>query len=438
MTELVIFIFFVLVAANFIHGFKQGVHYLINPIFIVSVLFIMLYYLPYFSSFVDYEQNFWVSKNKLEDFFTYLLLCYALFSLGFNTYHPTITSINTQAICYKRVELFGILFGILGFTFYAYFILKSGITTIYSGHGKADFSVGGYIYEMRYFIFSSVLILGSLIIQGLASNKAKFIFYTFIIFLIIDAFFRQQRGSWIRLALIYSGLYIYYLINSNQSLNVSTIIKNNSKLIIYGLFFSFMVIGMVGLRYMEGETTIEKFINFVNSVGEDSSILLHGSGNNTGNEFIIAFNGFISAVQLNSYDLGLKWVQPFLNFIPRAIWEDKPYWETFSVSVTETINRFGYIYPPGGIAETGAIDTFFRFGWFSPLFFLILGFFAKKVYVSGLYGSERGNMILIVFLISFIYFITQNMFPFVVFGLYMLIPIVLTYFFARLRYRYEN
>lgn len=422
---------------------KKPFYHLASPLFVLSILYLYIYFFQsYLLKEIFYKLGF-IDTEYYNIFLVYILLTYIFFYIGYNLCDYFINNANNNSLkinfSWKRLEIFGILFGIIGFLLYFYFLIKSGITVVYSGHGKGDFKVGGYIYEMRYWIFSSLAVLLNVRLYSGLSLKGRFFYYFFLIFLIIDAILRQQRGSFIRLFAIFNVSYVvYYYVNyvSYRNLTLAKFLLKNIKIALTLLLLLLLIPTMILVRYYGTSiVSIEGFVSLIKILINKPYLLFVGSGISPGSELVTAYNAFLAAIKSGRLDYGLKWIEPFLNFIPRNLWPNKPYWDSFSISIFEMIDRYGLIFHAPGSAETGAIDSFYRFSWGALIFYFILGFFSKRFFLKALSGNIDYVLYYIAYLVGFMYFILQNMFPFVVFSIYMLVPIVLAIYFSKRIYK---
>lgn len=234
---------------------------------------------------------------------------------------------------------------------------------------------------------------------------------------------QQQRGSWIRLGVIFIFSYLY---NQKRTAGVSviTLMKKYLWVFVAGIFLALLLTFTVQLRkfYSPDTSFVSQAAETIQAIRENPVLLVGGSALDEGNEYVVAYNTFMAAKISGIYDYGKKWLYPFMNFIPRTLWSDKPYWETYSINIFDYIDKYSIIRHVPGSAETGIMDTFFRFRWYSPLFFLILGFYAQTLQHRAIYNLRIRYFYLCFYIGSF-YFFTQNMMPFVIFTLYMFIPV---------------
>lgn len=395
--------------------------------FLFSALVIMLYIIPYFTLWNTFKSMNLVSEKGGTDFFLLVFFSYFSFVAGTKIYsliNNTKDALPSQrlVIDHKKYEHYSIVVGLIGIAGYGYFILKSG-ADYYMGHNSGDFSVGGYIYELRYFVFSSFLLLFQSFLKKTLSKKGFYFLCGTFLFLAWDAYIQQQRGSWIRFGVI---ILLSYLFNNEKSIKirVTTLIVRYKSLFVLGICFAFLLTFTLQMRrfYSPHTSFFDQVSATFNHIVDQPDVLTGGSGIDEGNEFVSAYNAYRANDVAKTYDYGYKWLYPFLNFIPRNLWKNKPTWFTFSNDVFAVMDKYVVFGHTTGSAETGIIDAFYRFLYFSPVFFLLFGFYAQKLHEKSK-SNFRVRLFYICFYVGSFYFFTQNMMPFVIFTLYMYIPV---------------
>lgn len=405
--------------------------------FLVSLLTLFLYIIPFYTLWNTFEEMGFIAPEYAFRFFLYVFLCYLGFFLG----HWLCLSKSKQvSLVYssakmvfdnRKYEQYSILVGIIGILGYGYFIYKSGPYYFY-GHNSGDFSVGGYVYELRYFIFSAVLLLFNGFLDRRISKKGLFFLVAITLFLLFDAYIQQQRGSWIRFGVILIFSYLFAQ-KGQEHLKLPQLYKRYKIIFLMGILLGFVLTLTVQIRkFYSPDTTFSQQISLtVNRILENPDLLFGGSGIDEGNEFVTAYNAFQANEMAGTYDFGLKWLYPFINFVPRQkwtsfiprnLWEEKPTWFDFSTNVFVVMQRYSKTPPANGSAETGFIDTFYRFFWAAPFFFVLFGYYLRRLHAQAVFDIRK-RMFYICLYVGCFYFFTQNMLPLVIFTLYMYIPI---------------
>ncbi|WP_141234758.1 hypothetical protein [Flectobacillus sp. BAB-3569] len=393
---------------------------------------LFLYVIPYILLWDVFKYNLLVSEKYINEFFFYILLCFGAFLLGDEVHNFSyrfrksllIQEESTEKLSSNKVEYYSIIIGIIGVIFYSYFIAVSG-AEYFKGHGQGDYSIGGYIYELRYFVFSSILLLYNLYLRKSLSSIGKIWLLMFFIFLLFDAYVQQQRGSWIRFGIIFLFSNIFYGYDVGQKTKkFTTLFKENRKILFGGMFFLFILVFTVQSRnfYSSSANVVDVISGTLELMTKSPELLIAGSGIDHGNEFVVAYNAFYGMSESSGIDYGFKWLYPFLNFIPRALWKDKPTWETFSTNAHQYIDKYSVIVHAVGSAETGLVDTFYRFGWFSPIFFFFMGYSLSLLYRRASKTISSRSLYICLF-VGFFYFLTQTMLPLIIFSIYMYLPI---------------
>lgn len=409
----------------------------ISITFLFGFMILMLYVVPYLLLWKTFKELALVSERHLQSFLFYIFICFISFLIGTKLVkenkkkafsHSFSTKYLFRNIHVVKFEIYTIFFGILGILFYSYFIVVSG-GAYFSGHGQSNYKMGGYIYEMRYFVFSAVLLLFTLKLHGL-SSKTGFLFMIFFSsFLLFDAYVQQQRGSLLRFASIFILPIIFNGYKKGKThIPVLLLYKTNKKIILLGIFFAFALVFTVQVRkyYDINKSLFDVTSNTLKLILDEPELLIAGSGIDHGNEFVVAYNAFFAMEESGQLDYGYKWIYPWLNFFPRELWKDKPTWENFSTNAHTFIDKYSVIEHAVGSAETGLIDTFYRFGWYSPIFLFVVGYFSRYIFEKAKYDMKM-RMLYTCLFIGFFYFFSQTMLPLVIFTVYMYIPIYLVY-----------
>ena len=398
--------------------------------FLFSVLALFLYVVPYFTLWDTFEKLKLVSVHYRSPFFELIFYCYVGFIFGDKFYNiiyksddrlqhrPLYRIVPEQ----QKYEQYTIIVGLIGVAGYGYFVAKSGAVYFY-GHFSGAFDVGGYIYELRYFIFSAILLLYHSYLDKKLSKKGLYFLVFFSVLLILDAYFKQQRGSWIRFGVIFFLTYMFSK-NKTGSLKLPSLIHRYKLIFVLGLLFGLLLTFTVQIRNYYSPTTSfsEQISKTVNAIMEKPDLLLGGSTLDEGNEFVTAFNAFHANEIAKQYDYGYKWLYPFINFIPRNLWTNKPTWSNFSTDIFPLMDKYSSIKHADGSAETGIIDAYYRFSWLTPFIFFLFGYWTKKLYVVSRHDLGM-NFFYICLYVGCFYFFTQNMMPLIIFTLYMYIPI---------------
>lgn len=414
---------------------KKSIVNIVSPLFIFAVSLYFLHVNQYIFFDDIYTYQGWISDDDVQKacFFVFLLVSLIFFSLGYAVYKSEFYSssgLNLEMNC-SSLEYYSIFIGYVGFCIYMSFVMSNGFSNFYSNHfSDVDFSVGAQIYYMRYWVFTSFVLLLNIALYHKLSLFGRFTLLFFVFYILFEAIARQERGSWIRLfSILFISITIFkYKRGDFFSINASALIKQHMKVIILASIAFVITISMVLLRIAKGD-----FIQLVYIIIDTPELLFAGSGHDIGNEYVTAFNAFFAYNHDPAPDFGLKWLAPIFNFIPRAFWVDKPVWDDFSTSVFEYINMYSPIDAATGSAETGFIDAYYRFFIFSPIFFFILGVICKRFFIKAINGDIYHIVRYICFYIGFVYFLTQNMFPFIVFSVFMYIPVFLFVFFSKVK-----
>ncbi len=398
--------------------------------FLFSVLVLLTYVLPSLFLWEEFKRQGLVIDSYKSKFILLIALSYLGFLLGYQiagSKKPvSILSLKQKTdikINYKKLELYSIAVGLIGLAGYGFFILHSGIAMYLVGHNAGDFSVGGYIYELRFFIFSGVLLLFNIYLKQQLSKRGKLFLIFFTSFLVMDAYISAQRGSWIRLGVIYIISFLFHQ-QQGKKITISDLYKKYKIIFISGMLLGLLLVFTVQMRkYVEeGKPAMDVISLTANDILDNPLILIGGSGIGDGNEYVTAYNAFYANERVQVYDYGKKWLYGFVNFVPRNLWSDKPTLFTFSTDEFTLISNYSLISIPPGSVWTGIVDSYYRFAWFSPIFFVLFGNMFRRIYTKA-YTDLNYRFFYISLYIGFFYFFTQEMFPLIIFTLYIYIPV---------------
>jgi hypothetical protein len=412
-------------------GFKTVNINITSPLFLFSLFVILLYFIPYLTLWGEFKRLNLVSNEYLFSFFAIVSLCYAAFILGDglagNKFKMPKKGFGHYSLAVNVLyfEKYAIICGLIGLAGYGSFVLFTGIPRYLKGHGSGDFSIGGYVYELRYFIFSSITLLFYLFLNKKITRKGRIYLLLFSILLALDAVIQQQRGSWIRFGIIFLLLFMFQKLDgAKKGIKLKDLFSKYRGIILSGLFLGLLLVFTVQVRKFakKGSSLTDQLSTTAAYIYDNPSIIFGGSGVDEGNEFVTAINAYQAATVSNEFDYGYKWLYGFINFYPRALWAGKPELVDFSVNEFDLIDKYSVIQHAPGSAKTGIIDAYFRFSWLAPIFFIIVGYYFRILYNLSIYDI-RYRFFYICLYIGFFYFITQDMFPLVIFTIYMYVPI---------------
>ncbi len=410
----------------------------LDPRLFVWVLFTLLYILPYWSAGEEIDHLF--TENQYRYFLVLAMASGCAFEIG--ALHALMKrraadkpTPSAPTLDGSRYLLAALTVTSVGAAAYLYFIAASGgWVSYYAGHGLGAYEqVSGYVYEMRYFLFAGLLLF---LLARKASGPNPLIDAATLAtaaYLLFDAWFTNQRGSWIRLVIIFLAAYCY---DPKARARSSGRRRSALPLVIVGTIAAGLIVVTPYLRGQTaiGETSLRQQLDAVSALFSDMEKIRTMSAGSTvdeGNELAVAVGSTAARERVGAVDYGRKWLFPILNFIPRAWWPDKPTWHDYSLSTAQTMRESGSWEPAPGAAETGVADAGYRFGRLAPIFWALLGMFLMDRYLRAGRQDAQSLANYACLLIGFIYFVTQNMLPFVNFYLFMWLPIWSVFFVSR-------
>jgi len=393
-----------------------------------------------------YVVPFWVMPSAAEPFFLevgYIKLTLLAFFCGcafhFGFYLSKLTRQKKKFLAVysdSHVILFAVLLVSVSMLIYFGMIISIGIFNFYGiTHNYGALSnISGYVYQMRDVSFGGVAVLSFYLCQKRLPKFAWVVFYVALCLLIVDAILMGVRGTFIRLLVFSAILFVVKMWPNMDRIKRKKVAKKG--LLLGGLLIV-LILSMPMLRtvtHLGAESDSDIRRNNVAATLSYSEVIkksLFGSDTGRGNEMLIASVLIQSAYESSEFDGGYKWLLPIMNFIPRSLWHDKPLWGDFSINIARVMVEAGYWMPIYGSAETGIADSYMRFSWIAPIFWLFLGLFGGRNYRNALNDKDDFSWIIYAaFLLGLVYFLTQNFFPFFYSMFYIMVPIYLIKLFS--------
>lgn len=422
---------------------RRGIANVLDPRLVLWAAFVALYVVPPYVA----GSALWrlVTREEYAYFLLLALCCGVLCELGVAAglrYPQKTSAMDISRAEERRARGVAVIIFLAGTAAYAYFIGASGgIAQYYSGHGKGNFrDVSGYVYEMRYFIFAALLLFSLLYRRGALGPRHKVLLFGTAVFLAGDAWFTVQRGSWIRIGIITAAAIALSRPSPTRQgdRSLAAIVM---RLFGLGAICSLAILLVLLSPSLRGHTdwsraTVSNQVDTFWDLVDSGKVLRRAAGGSTldeGNELAVAVASVEARDRTGEWDGGIKWLYPFLNFVPRGMWPDKPKWDDFSLSLTRTMARGSHWVPPTGAAETGVADSYFRFVWGAPLFWMLLGVLLGRRFARAQGGALWAVADYACLLCGFVYFLTQNMLPFVDFYIFMAAPIAVARFVVKRR-----
>jgi hypothetical protein len=374
----------------------------LSPYTIVIFGFVFLYVISYLALDSESKASYLSSTGYLV-VLAMACLSSMFFYLGFHIGGRGSSLGRLRMLSARTTKVFAILLVGIALSGWFVFVSRTGsILEFYSAvHGEAGkwTESSAYLYDLRLFLFPGLFWLFILYLYRQASRPLTSIMVATALFLVVEAWLIGNRGDWLRL-MVLAGVPLLLL-------DVPRVPMKRGVVLVM-----MAIIGIIVLT---------PYLRVATHLGSDVDVLeearsaltsynpLAGSTPGEGNELIVASAVLQSARDLGVIDYGLAWLHPVVNFVPRFIWQDKPYYTEWSVNIWELVQKSqGWIVAVGA-TETGVADAFLRFGWLSPLVWTPLGFWGGRLYRR---VCEAQNPVLAgyltAYLLGLIYMITQG------------------------------
>jgi hypothetical protein len=374
----------------------------LSPCTIVIFGFVFLYVVSYLALDSDSKISYLSSTGYLA---VLAMACASsmLFYLGFHIGRRSSSLGRSRTLSVRTTKVFAIL--LVGIALSGWFVFVSrteSILEFYSAvHGESGkwTETSAYLYDLRLFLFPGLFWLFILFLYRQASRPLTSIMVAIALFLVIEAWLIGSRGDWLRL-MVLAGVPLLLLDVTRAPMKRRVVLA------------MMVIIGIIVLT---------PYIRVATHLGSDATVLevaksvlteynpLAGSTPGEGNELIVAAAVVQSARNLGVIDYGLAWLHPAINFVPRFIWQDKPYYSEWSVDIWDLVQRSQGWTVAVGAAETGVADAFQRFGWLSPLVWAPLGFWGGRLFRQACQTQSPVPVgYLAAYLIGLIYMVTQG------------------------------
>ena len=343
---------------------------LFSPVLLISVVFPFLYVVSHIFMSDEVKGSFLLesSYQRLISLATAAFLAYAFgyFTLPSRREPRSIRLPSTSPL------IVAVLFWI-SFAGWLLFLQRSGgFFTFYSSvHGAAGAweSSSAYLYYQEYFIIIWTGFLWWIFLHGgYLTTFCKVTMFVGAAGMLAHVWFTGDRGN-----AIYFALFFFLPIIIWQArrpfLNTSMLVW------VYGPILAGCIVLFPHIRHATpwgSELSLHEALKSI----ERSP--LEGSGA-FGSEVYVAAAVIEAARQQRVYDFGRGWLRPIVNFVPRAVWPEKPGWFG-SVDTLELARATLGVPIAIGAAPTGLADAFVRFGWLAPIAFFFFGCWGRRVW----------------------------------------------------------
>jgi hypothetical protein len=280
----------------------------------------------------------------------------------------------------------------------AVFVARSGgFTAFYSAqHGNAGAweETSAYLYLLPLSLFPALYLLCADRLRNRDQGKAiGLLTATALAFLLFQGIVFGNRADVIRLVLIGGSLFLLFREPSRANLLAAGLLA------VMGLAVVSVLPMLREALHLGAEVSVAEALARGAEVNPDV----------TGNTLFFAAAVVGVADAKGVLDGGFAWLYPFVGMVPRALWPGKPYVGAWSIPYDGLIQPFIDWELALGSAPTGVADAFLRFGWLSPLAWLVLGGVGGRLWRRCL---ERRTILsvglLIGYLLALVYVVLQD------------------------------
>lgn len=291
------------------------------------------------------------------------------------------------------LRLWATLVVVGGFLAQGLFVARSGgFVAFYSAqHGNAGAweETSAYLYLLPLALFPALyLLLADRLRQGRRQGVALGLLgLATLAFLTFQGIVFGNRADMIRLALIFSALLL--LVRE----------PSRADLLKAGALALLAMAAVAVLPYLRDALHLGAEV----SVAEALEAAADANPDVSGSTLFFASAVIGVADAKGVMDGGLAWLYPFIGLVPRGLWPGKPYSAEWSINYGELISPFIDWELAFGSAPTGVADAFLRFGWLSPLAWLVLGAMGGRLWRR---ATERRGILPVGLLIGFLLAVT--------------------------------
>ncbi len=282
-----------------------------------------------------------------------------------------------------------------------------GLVAFYSKpHGSAvDYTaMSAYLYALPNFMWSALLI--GLVTWGRTRGASKYLLLVTVaigILLLAHTYLFGNRNGVIRVCLILGGAYTF--IRRPSFLRSLPIVA----CLVAGIAIVLVIANIRDSLHLAADKSVYEAVStYFESVDQNGGYK-QVNWRAGGHELFFNVAVVQAASVTGTYDFGLPYLYPFINFVPRAFWSDKPYELDFGVNYFQLVESVAGWSPGTGAAISAIGYTFLSFSWFGCLLWGVLGFYSGHAVRRAREDSSLMNLgFLVACLIGNVYWGTQG------------------------------
>lgn len=356
---------------------RRGSHFLFSPPLVLSLLLWGIFVKSYFE-FDEQTLAAFLDTNFYSLTLLYTVFCLTAFCVLFERASgvPGKRSSKKDIIdnlSPSIVALFVAAIAVIGLSAQFAFAERSGgLLAFYSeAHGSAGAysTTSAYLHALPTFLWPALLMCYVFWFRGVRYRRYYLALFLLVgIALFAHTFLFGNRNGVIRFCLIIGGAYVFLVRPSLQR-----------ALPLIGLLL--VAVGIVLVL-----PHIREHLHLGSEVGPSQALLEYLqqeskpliSPERGGHELFFNVAVIQSAAISSTYDYGAAYIYPFINFIPRFWWPDKPYEIEFGVNIFTLTQSVTGWYAGNGAAVNAVAHSFLAFSWLGWVPWLILGYWSGR------------------------------------------------------------
>jgi hypothetical protein len=384
--------------------FAHDARELFSPNTLVAGGFVGLYVVSYYT-LTEHDRDAFLTHEGYTKLLLLAVLACCAFFLGVSVGRGETTAIPRRPFHRGWACAYSLALIALGFAGLVAFVHKSGgFWAFYSApHGTAGAwaDTSAYLYALPKLMFPAAFILYAVFVRyGLLSPLVRLVLLITLAYIAFHAVVFGNRGDTIRLFLLFVLPPLF--LAGRFRVRRPTVLLCTAVALSAVLLFPYLRDALhLGAETGVVEATADVF-------GGGDAVHL-GTDKSSGHELFFAAGLVEAASNEQVYDVGLSWLYPFVNLIPRAWWPDKPYGAQWSINSVELVQQHADWTVMYGAAATGVANAFLNFSWFSIAVWLTLGWWGGRFWRS---ATSTNGVIAVAYLWAYLviitYFVTQG------------------------------
>jgi len=284
---------------------------------------------------------------------------------------------------------------------------------------RHEYTVTGYVRDFNALWISSAILSIQILLMSPRHRVGACLTLAVALLPPLDRFFDYgQRGDTFRLAIIILPVFLYKKFRPSRAYFIPAV-----------MFFA-LILGT--LERTRGMTEAGMAANRVDAIFKMLPTVLQDQKEGTfrTDESWLFGTGMIQTVrEEQSYEYG-GWIRNIgVRFLPKELFDKDQYYTSWSITQYTIHTEENMIFPiPYGSAPTGFAHVFVQFSWAAPLFWMLLGYAARRCYIRALLTDDiRYHAYLVGYFIIGLYLISQDLYAATMNGIYFLPCLMIAY-----------